>query len=165
MSAESWMIDEIDRKILIALTKNARISLTELGEIVFLSVPAIRGRLQKLENSGYLKSYSAILNFEKFGKEFVCFCMVQLNNHSIMNDDAFARFVEQCPDILECHRIAGQYEYILKIVTESTKTMEELIKKMRGEAGVGNTSTFTVLSTKKEALSFIPEALSETGGS
>jgi Lrp/AsnC family leucine-responsive transcriptional regulator len=151
------IMDTIDKKILIALAKNARITLTELGESVFLSPPAIRTRLQKLENSGYVKSYSAVLNPEKFGKDFVCFCLVQLNNHFIANDNAFTKFVEDCPDILECHRIAGQYEYMLKIVTKSTKSMEALITKMRAEVDVNNTSTFAVLTTKKEDLSVLPE--------
>jgi Lrp/AsnC family leucine-responsive transcriptional regulator len=151
------MMDDIDKKILTSLTKNARITLTDLGESVFLSTPAIRARLQKLETCGYVKSYSAVLNPEKFGKEFVCFCLVQLNNHFIENDNTFTKFVEACPDILECHRIAGQYEYLLKVVTKSTKSMETLITRMRAEADVNNTSTFTVLTTKKEDLSVYPE--------
>jgi Lrp/AsnC family leucine-responsive transcriptional regulator len=150
-------MDEIDKKILAALTKNARATLTELGERVFLSTPAIRARLQKLENRGYVKSYSAVLNPEKFGKDFVCFCLVQLNTHFISTDNAFTNFVESCPDILECYRIAGQYEYMLKIATKSTKSMEALITRMRAEADVNNTSTFAVLTTKKENLSVLPE--------
>jgi Lrp/AsnC family leucine-responsive transcriptional regulator len=150
-------MDDIDKKILITLTKNARTTLTELSETVFLSTPAIRTRLQKLESCGYVKSYSTILNPEKFGKDFVCFCLVQLNDHFVSNDNTFTKFVEACPDILECHRITGQYEYILKIVTKSIKSMEAIITRMRTEAGVNNTSTFAVLTTKKEDLSVFPE--------
>ncbi|MDR1211335.1 MAG: Lrp/AsnC family transcriptional regulator [Spirochaetaceae bacterium] len=150
-------MDDIDKKILIALAKNARTTLTELSETIFLSTPAVRTRLQKLENCGYVKSYSTILNPEKFGKDCVCFCLVQLNDHCVSNDGAFTKFVEACPDILECHRITGQYEYMLKIVTKSIKSMEAIITRMRTEAGVNNTSTFAVLTTKKEDLSVCPE--------
>ncbi|MDR1177873.1 MAG: Lrp/AsnC family transcriptional regulator [Spirochaetaceae bacterium] len=97
------------------------------------------------------------MNPEKFGKDFVCFCLVQLNDHFVSNDNTFTKFVEACPDILECHRITGQYEYILKIVTKSIKSMEAIITRMRTEAGVNNTSTFAVLTTKKEDLSVFPE--------
>jgi Lrp/AsnC family leucine-responsive transcriptional regulator len=151
------VMDDIDKKILIALKKNARITLTELSETIFLSTPAVRTRLQRLEKLGYVKSYSSILNSEKFGKDFICFCLVQLNNHFISSDTTFTKFVETCPDILECHRITGQYEYILKIVTKSRKSVEAIITKMRTEADVNNTSTFVVLSTKKEDLSVFPE--------
>jgi Lrp/AsnC family leucine-responsive transcriptional regulator len=82
---------------------------------------------------------------------------VQLKNHFESNETTFTKFVEACPDILECHRITGQYEYMLKIVTKSTKSMEMIITKMRTVADVDNTSTFAVLSTKKEDLSVVPE--------
>jgi Lrp/AsnC family leucine-responsive transcriptional regulator len=150
-------MDDINKKILIAMIKNARISLTELSETVHLSMPAVRTRLQKLESDGYFKSYSAILNPEKFGKDFVCFCLVQLSSHTITNDNAFKKFVQENPDILECHRITGQYEYMLKIITKSAKTMEDIIRKMRTNENVINTSTFTVLTTQKEEVSVKPE--------
>jgi Lrp/AsnC family leucine-responsive transcriptional regulator len=151
------MPDDFDRKILLALRKNARLSLTELGRMINLSTPAVRTRLQKLENLKYFKSYSAVLNPEKFGKEFVCFCLVQLSSHTVDNDTMFTKFVMAHPDILECHRITGQYEYILKIVTKSSRNMEELIEKMRAHENVANTYTLTVLVTRKEEPSVIPD--------
>lgn len=149
-------MDEIDKKIVLALRKNARISLTELGRFINLSIPAVRSRLQRLENLGYIKAYSVMLDPEKFGKKFTCFCLVQVSNHTVANDNAFEKFILDCPDILECHRIAGQYDYMLKIVTGSTKNMEELLKKMRTNEDVINISTFTVLLTQKEDISITP---------
>jgi Lrp/AsnC family leucine-responsive transcriptional regulator len=148
---------DLDKKILLALKKDARISLTKLGKLVNLSTPAVSTHVQKLEDMGYFRSFSAILNPEKFGKEFTCFCLVQLSSHTISNDKTFVDFVMEHPDILECHRITGQYEYMLKIVTKSSKNMEELIKKMRAHENVVNTYTFTVLTTQKEELSVEPD--------
>jgi Lrp/AsnC family leucine-responsive transcriptional regulator len=149
-------MDDSDRKILTALQKNARMSLTELSRIINLSLPAVRARLQRLENQGYFTSFSAILDPEKFGKEFTCFCLIQMKDHETFNDDVFEKFVRENTDILECHRIAGQYEYLLKIVTKSSKSMEELIKKMRTDENVSNTNTLTVLATMKEEPSVKP---------
>jgi Lrp/AsnC family leucine-responsive transcriptional regulator len=149
-------MDDIDKKILEAIKDNARFSLTGLSEMIHLSAPAVRTRLQKLEQAGYIKSFCTVLSPDKFGKEFTCFCLVQLSSHTVSNDTAFAQFARDCPDILECHRITGQYEYLLKIVTKSSKTMEEIIGKMRSHENAGNTNTFIVLSTQKEEVSISP---------
>jgi Lrp/AsnC family leucine-responsive transcriptional regulator len=150
-------MDDFDRKIVTALQKNARISLTELSKIVHLSLPAVRSRLLKLEDQGYFASFSAILDPEKFGKEFTCYCLIQLNGHTIFHDEIFEKFIMENRDILECHRIAGQYEYLLKIITKSSRHMEELLKKMRAVENVINTNTLTVLDTLKKEPSVIPD--------
>jgi Lrp/AsnC family leucine-responsive transcriptional regulator len=148
-------MDNVDKKIVLALRKNARISLTELGQFINLSIPAVRTRLQRLETLGYIKAYSVILDPEKFGKNFTCFCLIQVSN-AVSGDNSFEKFILDCPDILESHRIAGQYDYMLKIVTRSTKDMEELLKRMRANDNIVNISTFTVLMTQKEDISVIP---------
>ncbi|MDR2247416.1 MAG: winged helix-turn-helix transcriptional regulator [Treponema sp.] len=65
-------MDDFDRKILLALQKNARISLTELSKTVHLSLPAVRTRLLKLQDQGYFISFSAIIDPEKFGEGNIC---------------------------------------------------------------------------------------------
>jgi DNA-binding Lrp family transcriptional regulator len=150
-------MDEIDKNILASLRDDARMSLKELSRRVSLSVPATGERLHKLERFGYIKKYTAILNSEMFGKAFACFCMVKLHVYDASSDEAFMRFVETRPEILECHRITGQYEYMLKIVTRSVKDMESLLGAMRAEKNIINTNTFTVLHTLKEDASIVPE--------
>jgi Lrp/AsnC family leucine-responsive transcriptional regulator len=150
-------MDEIDRNILLSLRDNARMSLKELSQRVKLSLPATGERLHKLERFGYIKKYAAILNPEMFEKEFTCFCMVRLRGYTALREDAFMRFVEAHSEILECHRITGQYEYMLKIVARSVKDMESLLGEMRAEKNIINTNTFTVLRTLKEDVSIVPE--------
>ncbi|MDR2785335.1 MAG: Lrp/AsnC family transcriptional regulator [Treponema sp.] len=150
-------MDDFDRKIVTALQKNARASLTELSRMVHLSLPAVRTRLLKLQDQGYFSSFSAILDPEKFGKGFTCYCLIQLNGHARFHDEIFEKFVVENQDILECHRIAGQYEYLLKIITKSSKHMEEILKKMRTVENVVNTNTLTVLHTLKEEPSVKPD--------
>jgi Lrp/AsnC family leucine-responsive transcriptional regulator len=150
-------MDDFDKKILAALRNNARLTLTELSGTINLSIPAVHSRLRRLEDEGCFKSFTAILNPDKFGKEWSCFCMVQRNSNTNADDNAFARFVTEQPEILECHRVTGQYEYLLKIVTKSARSMEKLIKKMRENEKVINTYTLTVLNTLKEQYSVDPE--------
>jgi Lrp/AsnC family leucine-responsive transcriptional regulator len=151
------LMDDFDRKIITALQKDARISLTELSRMVHLSLPAVRSRLLKLQDQGYFTSFSAILDPEKFGKGFTCYCLVQLNGHTRFHDEIFEAFIMENRDILECHRIAGQYEYLLKIITKSSRHMEEMLKKMRAIENVVNTNTLTVLEILKEEPSVKPD--------
>jgi Lrp/AsnC family leucine-responsive transcriptional regulator len=139
-----------------SLRENARMPLKELSRRANLSLPATGERLHKLERFGYIKKYAAILNPEMFEKEFTCFCMVELRGHTASSDGAFMRFVEAHPEILECHRIAGRYEYMLKIVTHSVKDMDLLLGELRAEKNIIGTNTFTVLHTLKEDVSIVP---------
>lgn len=151
-------MDKLDVSILQILQENARVSLKDISKQISLSIPATSERLRKLEREGYIDNYTAVLNTEKFEREFICFCMVTLSSHTLEYDIAFRKFAEATPDILECHRVTGEYEYILKIITKSSRTMEDLLQKMRAEANVVNTSTFTVLTTSKELCS-LPASL------
>jgi Lrp/AsnC family leucine-responsive transcriptional regulator len=150
-------LDDTDRKILGILRKRARIPLKEMSMHVNLSLPATSERLHKLEKSGYIREYAAILDPLKFNKEFTCYCMVEFSRHDLDYDRDFVDFVMNCPEIIACHRIAGSYEYMLKIVTRSVRDMEQLIEIMRGEKRVINTSTITVLSSIKDEPSIGPE--------
>jgi Lrp/AsnC family leucine-responsive transcriptional regulator len=150
-------MDDFDRKILLALQRNARISLTELSKTIHLSLPAVRTRLLKLQDQGYFISFSAILDPEKFGKDFTCYCLIQLSGHTAFHEEAFEKFILENQDILECYRITGQYEYLLKIITKSSRHMEELIRKMRAVENVINTNTLTVLNTLKGEPSVKPD--------
>jgi Lrp/AsnC family leucine-responsive transcriptional regulator len=150
-------LDDTDRKILGILRKKARIPLKEMSMRVNLSLPATSERLHKLEKSGYIKEYAAILEPQRFNKEFTCYCMVEFSRHNMDYDREFVDFVMNCPEIIACHRITGSYEYMLKVVTRSVRDMEQLIEIMRGEKRVINTSTITVLSSIKDEVSIGPE--------
>jgi Lrp/AsnC family leucine-responsive transcriptional regulator len=150
-------LDDTDRKILEILRRKARIPLKELSQLINLSLPATSERLHKLEKSGYIKEYAAILEPQKFNKEFTCYCMVEFSRHNMDYDREFVEFVMNCPEIIACHRITGSYEYMLKIVTRSVRDMEQLIEIMRGEKKVINTSTITVLSSIKDEPSIAPD--------
>jgi Lrp/AsnC family leucine-responsive transcriptional regulator len=150
-------LDETDRKILGILRKQARISLKEMSLHINLSLPATSDRLHKLEKSGYIKEYAAILDPEKFDKEFTCYCMVEFSRHNVDYDREFVDFVMQRPEILGCHRITGSYEYMLKIVTRSVREMEQILEIMRGEKRVISASAITILASIKDEVSIGPE--------
>ncbi len=145
-------MDETDAIILTVLKENARHSLSDISERANLSIPAVRERIKKLENKGAIKSYTTILNKDFFGKDISCYVLVTLSNDEEGNQEFF-RLVEEEPEILECHFITGEYEYILKVVTDNTKSLERLLKKFRITKCIKFTKSTTVLSTYKEKYS------------
>lgn len=146
-------MDLIDNKIIELLCENARINFSEVGEQVGLSVSAAIERIKKLENSGVIKKYTAILDNEAFGKEVVAIVTVRLD-HPKYTKDFIAAALEN-KDVLECHYVAGDYDYLLKVVTHSPKTLEKLIQKIKSFNGVTRTNTTIVLSTLKCEYSFL----------
>lgn len=140
-------MDTIDKDILRVLQKNARASLKEISQRVNLSQPSTSERLRKLEYAGYITGYTVLLDNHKLGKALTCFCMVVLKEPPRNSQTKFRTLIKEMPEIIECHCITGDYEYILKVVTDSTRTLEALLERLRNECGVVKTYTYTVLTT------------------
>lgn len=155
-------MDDTDLRIIEVLQENARTSLKEIAAKICLSVPATSERLRRLKDSGVIRSYTVLLEGGKFGKEFQCFCFVTLGNHDSHKNKPFFDYVEHQPDILECHCIAGKHEYLMKISTQSPKTLEKMLAELRDCRGVVKTDTCMVLSTIKELPSVRVETAART---
>jgi Lrp/AsnC family leucine-responsive transcriptional regulator len=148
-------MDDIDIKILRVLQKDARASLADIGQKVRLSVSAVGERVKKLEASGVIGRYVAIIDGSSFHKELMAFMFISLEKPSFA--ETFLRFVQTENDILECHYIAGNYDYVLKIVTNSPSTLEKLLTKIKSVPGIDKTYTNVVLATCKNNKSVFPE--------
>ncbi|MDX9918272.1 MAG: Lrp/AsnC family transcriptional regulator [Gudongella sp.] len=145
-------IDEIDLDILRELASNARAPLSAISDKVMLSVPAVSERIKKLEKGGFISKYSAILDPSKFNKNLTCFTFVTLR-YDETKLEAFRKFVENEPDINECHLITGEYEYILKITTSGPDSLGNLLDSLRKNADVLTSSTSIVLSSLRQDVS------------
>lgn len=115
-------MDEIDQNILKHLQDNARISMTELGKRVGLSTPATNERVKKLEDKEVIKGYRAIIDPEKLNKNVTAYILFDTKKGK-----KFRGFCKEHPIVIECHRLAGQYSYLVKVVAESVKILEEFI--------------------------------------
>lgn len=147
-------MDNIDIKIISLLQQNARITASEISSEINLSVPAVSDRLKKLESSGIIQQYTAIVNPVQLGKQLTAIMFVSLERPKYT--EKFIEFVEGQNDILECHYLAGDYDYSLKIITESTFTLEQLLNEIKAVPGVQKTKTTVALSTVKQKYSVIP---------
>ena len=114
MTEESIAIDRIDLKILNVLQVDGRISNLKLAESVALSPTAVLARVQRLNRDGYILGYEARLNPLKLGVGMMVFVEVLLDRTTPNVFDAFKAAVQVYPEIMECHMVAGGFDYLLK---------------------------------------------------
>ncbi|MFN3953444.1 MAG: Lrp/AsnC family transcriptional regulator [Pararhodobacter sp.] len=114
-------LDTIDRRILHVLQRQGRISNAELAERISLSPSACHRRVQRLEADGYIRDYVALLDPRRIGKPTTVFVEIRLSSQSDEVLEAFERGVARIPDVLECHLMAGEADYLLKLVAEDTE--------------------------------------------
>ena len=107
-------IDRIDLKILSVLQQDGRISNLKLAESVALSPTAVLARVQRLARDGYILGYEARLNPLKLGRGMMVFVEVLLDRTTANVFDAFKAAVQVRPEIMECHMVAGGFDYLLK---------------------------------------------------
>jgi DNA-binding Lrp family transcriptional regulator len=123
----SHELDEIDRALLRYLQADARVTAAELARRVDLSPPGLQKRLRRLEESGLISRYATILDREQMGYDMLCFVQVNLQRHEVDAVENFKRVVQTMPEVLECHHVTGEYDYLLKVVVRNRKHLEAFI--------------------------------------
>lgn len=142
-------MDAIDLKILRLLKSNSRITNSEIGKQVSLSLPAVSERIRKLEESDVIRRYTIKLNRERFQLNLLAFIFVTLDQKE--KTELFRETVRNCDSVLECHHITGEYDYLLKVAVKDTAALENLISAtLKRTAGTARTNTVMALSTQKE---------------
>jgi len=145
---EQLDLDAIDRHILTLLQENCRVPLAKIGDQVGLSPPAVIERVKKLEDSGVITGYHAVLNGRLLGMDITAFIGVSIGHPKAIG--AFEKAIAALDGVLECHHVTGQHTLLLKVKTQNTSSLEELIRRVRSIDGVVQTETMVVLSTATE---------------
>lgn len=144
-------MDALDLKIIDILKTNSRTTSSEISRTINLSVPAVAERIRKLEEAGVIEQYTLKLKRSRFGLNLLAFILVSID--SVKKSESFKALIEKEERVLECHHVAGEYDYLLKVAVESTEELEQLISnRLKKTAGVTRTNTIVVLSTAKEGL-------------
>ncbi|MCG7409219.1 Lrp/AsnC family transcriptional regulator [Paenibacillus sp. ACRRX] len=113
-------MDHVDKQILSHLQSQARMSMTELGKNVGLSQPAVTERVRRMEERGIITEYRTIVSPEKIGKHAAAYMLVRTRECH-----PFLDFCRSNPDVVECYRISGEHNYLLKVISSSTQSLEE----------------------------------------
>src|SRR5436309_10377189 len=149
-------VDAVDRKILRLLATDGRSSYQAVADEVGLSRPAVMERVKRLEEAGYITGYGARVDRAKAGFPVTAFVAVRYANSDYVGDEPRMREMEKHPGVLECHHIAGDDCYILKVVAPDLEGVQEILRDLRGPNSQMNTRTTIVLSTLFEKPGFIP---------
>ncbi|PWH17787.1 MAG: AsnC family transcriptional regulator [Anaerolineae bacterium] len=144
------LLDDVDKGILRALQHEGRLSNVDLARAVHLSPPATHARLRRLEREGYIRHYTAVLDREKTGYDLLCFIHVSLQMHQLEQVEKFRAATRQMPEVLECHHITGEYDYLLKVALRNRKDLERfLVDRLTPIPGVARIHTSLVLTEVK----------------
>jgi Lrp/AsnC family transcriptional regulator, leucine-responsive regulatory protein len=140
-------VEEIDRRIVSLLSRNGRMSFTELARQAGLSVSAVHQRVRRLEADGVITGYVALCNPDIVGLPLTAFVSIKPFDPSAPDD--LPERLRHLSAIEACHSVAGEENYILKVRVASPTALEELLQQIRSSASV-STRTTVVLSTPYE---------------
>lgn len=149
MKFGSVRLDEIDRTILEMLLLDSRTPLAHISREVGISSPAIRERINKLKHEGIIKGFSTIIDYKKLGLGLTAFIGLSMDDSRCCQEDVFSE-LENMPRVLEAHFTNGEEDILVKIVTENTETLVELLGQMNAIDGVNRTKTMISLKTPIE---------------
>lgn len=150
-------MDNIDLSILKCLKENSRQTASMISQTINLSVSAVIERIRKMESKGMIQKYTVVLDEKQLGNDLTVFVSVRLEHPKYGNE--FAREAAQHPHVAECYYIAGDVDYLLKIVTDSSRSLESIHQDIKEMPGVSWTKTLYVLSTIKNDISVLPQEL------
>ena len=130
------MLDRIDLHLLRLLQQDGRLSTVELAEQVGLSASPCARRLRRLEGEGHIQGYRAVQAREKLGLGITIFVNVRLSQHKEPLVDAFEQAVAAMAEVISCHTVSGNYDYLLEVVVPDLPAYEQWISRLQSQGMV-----------------------------
>lgn len=144
------LVDHIDTSILRALQQDANLSQRELAEIVGLSQNACWRRLKALTDNKVLQGSTARVDRAKLGLDLVVFVMLRTRHHSADWLDHFRRHVLTIPEVVDFHRIGGDYDYQLKVVTQGMRSYDRVYQRLISGIELDSVTSYFAMETIAE---------------
>ena len=145
-----FQIDEVDRKILAALQRDATLSHAELAEKVGASSASCWRRIKAMEAAGVLTATVRLVDAEKVGRGVNVLCNIRMRSHALEARRAFEQFVETRPEVVECFSMSGDWDYLLRIVVADVEDYNRfLMMTLLGHPSVAGASSHFALSMTK----------------
>ena len=139
-------IDNFDHKILRLLQGDGRMTITELSNQIGLSKTPCLKRIKKLEAAGYIKGYTAIIDHELIKNNHIAFVQIKMDDTKTNALNAFNRAIKEIPEVEQCHMIASNFDYLLKVRTENMESYRKVLgEKISSLPNVQHSSTFVVM--------------------
>lgn len=149
-------LDDTDKKLLLFLQEDSKQTTKELSYKLGLSVTAVYERIRKLENTGVISKYVAILNRHKIDRDFIVLCHVKLTQHKKEYVLQFEREIMNLQEVTECFHVSGDYDYILKV---AVKDMEDyrnfMLSKLTTLLHIASTHSSFMISEVKNTTAIV----------
>jgi Lrp/AsnC family leucine-responsive transcriptional regulator len=150
-------LDTIDCRIVELLQEDGRMTNAALADAVGLTPTPMLQRIRKLEQSGVIQRYTAVIDARKVGRPVLAFVHVTLKDHGLKNHHKLIAIANGLPQVLECHHIAGEEDFLLKVAVRDIAELEHLLLHELSASGiVGRVNTTLVLSSSKQAAPIVP---------
>ena len=150
------VVDPTSRRILQLLVADGRASYQAIADEVGLSRPAVMERVKRLEESGHIQGYTARLDRGRLGFPITAFVAVRYPGNEADGAASAVRALENNPSVLECHHVAGEDCYILKVAAPSLEALERMLRSLREPGLSASTRTTIVLSSVFEKPGVVP---------
>ena len=147
-------MDHIDTRILRCLTQDARMNASQISAKVNLSVSAVIERMKKLESSGLIRGYTAVIDERLAGYDVQALISVRLEHPKF--NQSFAQQICNHSRVMECYYITGDFDYVARVSACSTEELTEVLNDIKKIPGVSLTRTYVVLENIKQNASVIP---------
>lgn len=149
-------MDKVDLLILSYLKENARMKASDISKEINYSISSVLERIRKMEKSGIIEKYTVMLNEKKLGNDMIAIMEVSVKSPEYY--DKFTKAVLESKNILSCYYLTGEFDFMLKIKTNSTENLEKIHRMIRSLDGVTATKTHFALKEVKCEMSVIPES-------
>ena len=144
-------LDNTDLQILNLLQQDGRMTIKELSTRLNLSTTPIFERIKKLEKSGIIDRYVAVLNPEKLGKKLTAFAHISIKDHSKEMVESFVEQVVSYPEVLECHYVTGAADFLIKVLVEDIEKYNHFVlEKLSSVKNIGKIESLFSLSARKK---------------
>lgn len=143
-------LDQVDINILSYIQKDSTLTNKEIADKVNLTPTPVHERIKRLEKTGFIKKYVALLDNKKLQKTLIAFCSVSLKEHAKPIIKGFEEEVLSFPMVTECYNTTGNYDYLLKIVVKDMEEYQDfIVNELASLPNIGNTYTTFILSEVK----------------
>ncbi|MGY3893086.1 Lrp/AsnC family transcriptional regulator [Aeromonas enterica] len=143
------MLDRIDLYLLRLLQQDGRLTTVELAERVGLSASPCARRLKRLEGEGHIRGYRAVLAREKLGLGITIFVNVRLSQHREPLVEAFEQAVAAMVEVISCHTVSGNYDYLLEVVVPDLPAYEQWVRRLQSQDMVNDISSHFAIRAVK----------------
>ena len=147
------MLDKLnttDIKILRLLQENSNRTIKNIADILGMTTTPVFERIKKLEKNGFIKKYAAILDSKKLGLKLTVFVGITIKRHTRSYLEKFVTTIQGFPEVVECHRVSGNFDYLLKLVVIDIEDYEQFIlTKLAIISDLSNVQSYVALSQSK----------------